>query len=316
MPWSTALSVGGSLLGGALGGSGSGKAIRAQKDAMAAVQRQQDNLKRQANLELGTYKESGESANNLLSQYLGIANPEGYAKRPERQTYADQIASEYQARYGGPYHRGADMAGLNLQIDDRYNKALEAWEAGKEQYIQNNPGSQGDGRLLREFTNEDFVKDPGHNFRLSEGEKGANRIFAARGGLNSGAALKALARYQQDYASNEFTNAFNRDAANKQSIYSFLSNTAGAGQNAVGTGLGVQAGAAGQIGQAAQNTANNIGQIQVQNSTNQANALQGAIGNLIYGVNRPKNASVVSGGYSTYGTPPFNPTSSKPWYLE
>lgn len=55
--------------------------------------------------------------------------------------------------------------------------------------------------------------DPGYGFRLSEGLKSLDRQAAARGGLISGGALKAAQRYGQDYASNEFGNAYNRLAS-------------------------------------------------------------------------------------------------------
>jgi hypothetical protein len=54
--------------------------------------------------------------------------------------------------------------------------------------------------------------DPGYNFRLGEGMKSLERNAAARGGLISGGALKAAQRYGQDYASNEFGNAYGRVA--------------------------------------------------------------------------------------------------------
>lgn len=52
--------------------------------------------------------------------------------------------------------------------------------------------------------------DPGYGFRLSEGMKAMERGAAARGGLMSGAALKAGQRYGQDLASQEFGAAYNR----------------------------------------------------------------------------------------------------------
>lgn len=55
--------------------------------------------------------------------------------------------------------------------------------------------------------------DPGYGFRMQEGMKALDRQAAARGGLISGAALKAAQRYGQDYASNEFGNAYNRLAS-------------------------------------------------------------------------------------------------------
>ena len=52
--------------------------------------------------------------------------------------------------------------------------------------------------------------DPGYGFRLGEGLKALERSAAARGGLMSGATGKALQRYGQDVASQEFGNAYNR----------------------------------------------------------------------------------------------------------
>jgi hypothetical protein len=52
--------------------------------------------------------------------------------------------------------------------------------------------------------------DPSYGFRLGEGLKALERSAAARGGLMSGATGKALQRYGQDFASQEFGNAYNR----------------------------------------------------------------------------------------------------------
>jgi len=55
-----------------------------------------------------------------------------------------------------------------------------------------------------------FQADPGYGFRMSEGLKALERSAAARGGLVSGGAGKALQRYGQDLASQEYGNAFQR----------------------------------------------------------------------------------------------------------
>lgn len=52
--------------------------------------------------------------------------------------------------------------------------------------------------------------DPGYGFRMSEGMKALERSAAARGGLMSGATGKALQRYGQDLASQEYGAAYNR----------------------------------------------------------------------------------------------------------
>lgn len=71
--------------------------------------------------------------------------------------------------------------------------------------------------LMRNFGAADFQTDPGYNFRLSEGLKALDRQAAARGGMMSGAALKAAGRYGQDVASQEYGNAFNRFQTNRAS---------------------------------------------------------------------------------------------------
>lgn len=66
------------------------------------------------------------------------------------------------------------------------------------------------GELVRGFTQADYQADPGYAFRLAEGQKAIERSAAARGGLLSGATGKALTRYGQDVASQEYQNAYNR----------------------------------------------------------------------------------------------------------
>lgn len=320
MPWSTAISVGGSLLGGAFGSS---SAKKAASDAKKVAREQMDRQMitgMETKYDLQPFLNSGQDANALLSEYLGIASPKGYAPKPTRDQVANEASARHFKRFGRGYSaQASDMGTENNSIDAEYARRLAEWESGLEKYKAENPddGTQGGnfGRLLREFTNEDFVKDPGYNFRRGEGEKGQNRSFAARGGYNSGAALKALARYNQDYASNEFTNAFNRDAANKNSIYSFLSGTAGDGQNAAATKAGFMQGSANNQAKIAQNMSNQVGNYQMQGANAMNNGIQGAIGNLIYGMNRPSNSPVSS--IPTWSTPGINgASSSKPWYLE
>jgi|GEM_PF-4305500 len=318
MPWaSTAISVGGSLLGGALGG-GNKSAERAAKDAAARAQNAQDSARRNVSASLTPYTNTGESANRLLSEYLGTADPSGYAPRPTRQQFEDAIRNEHFNRFGQDYNRNSNMGVINQRIEREFTDAMQKWEAGKKEYLAANPEAGGNGRLLKDFTNEDFVKDPGYNFRLAEGEKGVNRALAARGGFNSGSALKALARYNQDYGSSEFGNAYNRDAANKARIYQFLSGDKASGLQASGIMAGVSQNAANNIGNLGVNASNQVNQLQSDRNMTYANAIQGAIGNLVYGMNRPKDAPVSS--VPAWSTPPYvqqgSASASTPWYLE
>lgn len=115
-------------------------------------------------------------------------------------------------------------------------------------------------------------KDPGYAFRLSEGLKGLDRQAAARGGLISGAALKAAVGYGQEAGSQEFGNSYNRalttynanqDAQNTQ--YNRLAALAGVGQTANT-----------QIASAGQNYANNAGNNMMSSGVNAGNAAMAA----------------------------------------
>jgi hypothetical protein len=70
----------------------------------------------------------------------------------------------------------------------------------------------------------EFTKSPGYEFRLAEGTKAINNSAAARGNALSGAAVKALTRYGQDYATNDYQN-FLANYYNSLIPYQNLSNT-------------------------------------------------------------------------------------------
>lgn len=121
--------------------------------------------------------------------------------------------------------------------------------------LSKNTGAEGYGSAARDFGMSDFEKDPGYQFRMDEGTKAIERSAAARGGLFSGATGKALTRYGQDVASQEFGNAFNRFQTNRANKLNPLQSLMGAGQTAANTigNYGTQAGdarAAGTVGSA------------------------------------------------------------------
>ncbi len=115
--------------------------------------------------------------------------------------------------------------------------------------------------MTRSFTASDFVKDPGYDFRMQEGQKALERSAAARGGLMGGAAGKALSRYGQDYASNEYQNAYNRFGQDRDQRFNKLSSLANMGQSA-----------AAQTSQAGQNYANQAGDAIMSNGNAQGAA--------------------------------------------
>jgi len=111
------------------------------------------------------------------------------------------------------------------------------------------PWRQAGTGALSSLTKNDFMNnwqtDPGYQFRMDEGTKAINAAASARGNYNSGATMKALARYGQDYASGEYNNAYQRQ-------YNRLSGLAGIGNSTNSL-----------MGQNGQNYANQVSQNQL-----------------------------------------------------
>ena len=124
----------------------------------------------------------------------------------------------------------ADANALNKYMYDTTRADYAPWlKAGGQAIttagnLAQNPGS--------------ITSDPGYQFGLGEGQKAIDRSASARGNLYSGATLKALNRYGQDYGSTKLDSAINR-------------NLAIAGQGQIATG---------GVANAGQNYANNTGQ--------------------------------------------------------
>lgn len=96
-------------------------------------------------------------------------------------------------------------------------------------------------------------EDPGYAFRLQQGSQGLQNSAAAGSGALSGAALKDLIGYNQDAASTEYGNAFNRYQTQQGNIFSRLMGIAQLGQNSASS-VGAQgATLAGNAGQALSN---------------------------------------------------------------
>lgn len=107
--------------------------------------------------------------------------------------------------------------------------------------------------------------DPGYQFRMDEGMNSLENSAAARGGLLSGNFLKNSQRFGQDYASNEYQNAFNRLAA-----------LSGVGQTQAGNIASIGSNYANQAGQGMQR----IGDARASGYAARANANTGLINNL------------------------------------
>lgn len=149
-------------------------------------------------------------------------------------------------------------------------------QAGYAALGQLSSGTQAGGEFNRNFTMSDFNADPGYQFRMDQGSKALQASAAARGGLLSGGTLKSLDRYGQDYASNEYSNAYNRYNNDQTTRFNRLSSIAGIGQTSTA-----------QTGAAGANAANQVSSAQIGagNATaagyiNQGNAISNGASSL------------------------------------
>jgi len=129
------------------------------------------------------------------------------------------------------------------------------------------------GKYARPFGMQDFQADPGYAFRLSEGMKALEASRAARGGLLSGATGKALSRYGQDLASQEYGSAFNRYQTERANRLAPLGSLMGTGQAAAAN----QAGSAGQYGTNLSNLTTSGAAAQAAGQVGMMNALTGSL---------------------------------------
>ena len=138
---------------------------------------------------------------------------------------------------GAPVQSSVDEAGLNAAVQ----AAMAQQERDRLAAEQAAGGDSSYGSLMRNFSASDLSSDPlytlqkplidaamqraskfetapGYQFRKEEGQRGVENSAAARGGLLSGAALKAIQKYGQDFASNEYGNWFNQSNTDRNYI--------------------------------------------------------------------------------------------------
>lgn len=119
-------------------------------------------------------------------------------------------------------------------------------------FIGGDPNDPAYGSFTKPFDVEAFYnyQDPGYAFELQQGTQALQNSAAADSGALSGAALKDLLGYSQQFARTGYNDAFNRYQTQQNNIYGRLSDIAHLGQNAA-AGVGAQgtqlAGNAGQM---------------------------------------------------------------------
>jgi hypothetical protein len=227
---------------------------------------------------LGWEDEGGRMAGGQVDETALNAEVERLMAEQAQQQAAARSAAELAASQDSEY--GSLMR--NFTAQDRDSDPL---------YAQLRP--QIDSALQR---SSNFETAPGYQFRLAEGQKGVENSAAARGMQLSGSSLKAVNRFNQDFASNEYGNWFNQsntdrnfvagqgDAAynrfntNNTQRYNRLAGIVGTGQTATN-----------QVNTAGANYANNAGQNMIGAGNAQAAGIVGGANALSSGMSQGYN---------------------------
>jgi hypothetical protein len=239
MSWGLVAVAGATLVGSAYSANRAGAAARAgargADAATAETARQYD----QTRNDLASGRSLYEGANSLLGQLYGIPIQTGqqaqnftsdgelvlnqggiptvdaqrYASDPAyRHAWDATLANEQATRPGWNGQPTYNMRANNAD----WARLNETMARNLAEYRTNNPqaaptadggaagGTPGQPNMAGFFTSPDY------NFRRSEGNRDIQGTFAARGGAQSGNALRALTEFNSNLASGEFGNYFNR----------------------------------------------------------------------------------------------------------
>lgn len=251
MSWGFVAVAGATVISGAMSADAAKDAAKAQGRAADAATAEQARQYDQTREDFAPWRSTGSQALNAINRLFG------FSTEPTGGYFS---AEKYLA--DNPDVAAGDWSSKNPQ---------EHWERfGR---FEGRPSPMIGGTPGREAGAPDmsgFFTSPDYNFRRTEGMRGIEGSFAARGGAQSGNALRALTEFNSNLASGEFGNYFNR-----------LAGLAGVGQTAT-----TQTAAFGQ--NAANNIANNhlfAGDARASGIHGQANAWGNTIENLggLYG---------------------------------
>ena len=268
----------GGLASAAIGSKAAKKASRAQVAAAdAAMKNERDIFAQQTALQ-EPFRQGGLAAQDRLMTLLGLQPRQANAMgRPTSTQPGHNAIHSYDIPGGGQYSIpgwGGDYA----QAIPLANATggVNAMDLGGLQVDPNDPDF---GKYARDFGVQDFEEDPGYAFRLSEGQKALDRSAAARGGLQSGGALKAAARFGQQMGSQEYGRAFDRYQINRANQLQPLQSLMGSGQSSANT-----------LGESLGNMGSNISELQLQSGNARASGYMGAANAMVSGIGGVTNA--------------------------
>ena len=227
-----AISAGTSLLGGILGGHAAKSAAQVQQEAALKAADEAKATGEQAATDITQAGQTAATGVTQAGQTAATGVTQAGADASTRvQGAAATSAAGVQSSANAANKILAAQYGVNVNALNPYTSA------GATAQEQLAAGIAPGGQFNKTFQASDLEMDPGYQFRLSEGQKALERSAAAGGSLGSGGTLKALSRYSQGVASDEYSKAFERYRVGQNDAFSRLNTIAGTGLAATNTGI-------------------------------------------------------------------------------
>lgn len=267
------LDVGG-VVGGLIGADSASDAAEAQEagvNSANAISRSQYQQNRIDNL---PYQLNGVAGNNQLAYLLGLSttpgnaqpslanaqlidatggyNPYLYQNNEAYRNAWNRLSQEHYDRFGQNWNPGSNLTSVEQALRSALAPQIAKEKAEAAANANNYKTDPAYGSLTRKFSQSDLDNDVVYNtglqFGLDQGNQAINRQAAASGNMLSGATLKALTRYGNDYGTTKANDAYNRYTNDQNNLYNRLAGLSSSGQVATN-----------QINAAGQNYASTVG---------------------------------------------------------
>ncbi len=223
--------AGTSLLGGWLSSRAAKRAAEQQAKAAEAARQQLWDAQGGASKNLDAA--AADARAGIIDASGAAANGVQDATAAAQNEIRDQAAAAKAGMAGAVNESNATLRGVYdkaLSVTDPYTAAGSKAVGTLAGYLDPN----GEFNQKFQFSQD----DPGYQFRLQEGQKALERSAAAKGAVRGGGVLRALSRYGQGMASQEYQNAFDRFQADRAQRYGMLSDLAKTGQVSAGQAIG------------------------------------------------------------------------------
>jgi hypothetical protein len=304
-----AIGIGASIAGGLFGDDANDESAGRIGAANALSQKAIKDQQRANDKAFKPYMDVGLNSANKLSVLLGLGGTAGGGRN-----YAETPLG---------FEEYIDWAGFDRPGAERIRKGRGEWDETERANLERAYAAYLKGlktvdatedpeynSLLRDFSSQDLEDDVVYNkglqFGLDEGLKGLNRRAASGGAYDSGATLKALTRYANDYGTTKAEGAYNRFMNDKNTTYNFLSGQQNVGLSATGQNQSLNTGLLTSAANANMNAANLQAGYGVQGASALNNGIMSGIGNYLY--------SQRMGNGGGYGTPGINGAAGYPGY--